>query len=78
MLAVARLCSSVFLFLLRPLRMEPGEELGCKTGAAVADAWSQVRLQELADKAAEEKATLIRKRAGDRDLQVSCRYPTLV
>ena len=58
--------------------MEPGEELGRKTGAAVDDAWSQVRLQEFADKAAEEKAALIRKRVGDRDLQVSCRYPTLV
>lgn len=58
--------------------MEPGEELGPKTGAAVADSYSQVRLQEFADKAAEEKATFIRKRVGDRDLQVSCRYPTLV
>ena len=58
--------------------MEPGEELGRETGAAVADARSQVRLQEFADKAAEEKATLIRKRVGDRDLQVSCRYHTLV
>ena len=78
MLAVARLCSSALLFLLRRVRMEPGEELGRKNGAVVAGAYSQVRLQACADKAAEEKANLIRKRVGDPDLQVSCRYPTLV
>ena len=66
------------LLLLRRLRMESGEELGRKTDTAVADAWSHVRLQEFADKAAVEKATHIRKRLGDQDLHVSCTYPTLV
>ena len=67
-----------FLFLLRRLRMASGDELGRKAGTAVAEAWSQVRLQEFADEAAKEKANLIRKRIGDRDLQVSCKYHALV
>ena len=78
MLVAAYLCSSAFLFLLWRLRMAFGEELGRKTGTVVAEAWSQVRLQEFADKAVEEKANLIRKRLGDRDLHVSCRYHALV
>ena len=58
--------------------MASGEELGCATGTAVADAWSQVRLQDFADKAAQEKANLIRRRLGDQDVQVSCKYHALV
>ena len=77
MLAEASLSSSS-CFLIRRLQMESREGPGCKTGTAAADAWSQVRLQEFADKAVEEKTCFIRKRVGDRDVQVSCRYPTLV
>ena len=53
MLVAAYLCSSAFLFLLWRLRMAFGEELGRKTGTVVAEAWSQVSLQEFADKAVE-------------------------
>ena len=67
-----------FLFLLRRLRMASGEELGRKTGTVVAEACSQVSMQHFADNAVKEKANLIRKRLGDRDLQVSCRYHALV
>jgi hypothetical protein len=58
--------------------MASGEELGCAAGTAVADAWSQVKLQEFADKAVQEKANLIRRRLGDQDVQVSCKYHALV
>ena len=58
--------------------MASGEELDCKIGTAVADPWSQARLQEFANKAVEDKAYLIRRRLGDEDLQLSCKCPALV
>jgi hypothetical protein len=67
-----------FLFSLRRFQMASGGELGRSTGTAVVDTWSQARLQEFADKAAQEKAYLIRKRLGDQHIQVSCKYHALV
>ena len=58
--------------------MASGVELGRSTDTAVVDTWSHGRLQEFADKAAQEKAYLIRKRFGDQHLQVSCKYHALV
>ena len=53
------------LFLLYRLRMEPGEDVSCKTGTTFGDAWSQVELQEFAGKAVEEKAYFFRKHLHD-------------
>ena len=78
LLVIVCLCSSDLLFLFHCLQMASGEELGCKTGTAVADAWSLARLHEIACKAVEEKTNLIRKRFGDQDLDVSCRCHVLV
>lgn len=78
MLVVARFCSNAFCFSLRRVQMASGGELGRSTGTAVVDTWSQARLQEFADKAAQEKAYLIRKRLGDQHIQVSCKYHALV
>ena len=76
-------CSSfvlkcILFLLLRYFRMMSAAELGCASGTAVADVWSQVRLQEFADKAVQEKAYFIRRRLGDQSVQVSCKYYAFV
>ena len=67
--------------------MASHEELGHEVGddaafpavaASAAGTWALVRLQQFAEKAAEEKASLIRKRLGDQALQVSCKCPVLM
>ena len=59
------------------------EELACEfgddaAGPAAAGSWPLVRLQQFAEKAAEEKASFIQKRLGDQALQVSCKCPVLL
>ena len=70
--------------LLRHSQMAFDEELGHEVGnddaspavaASAAGTWSLARLQQFAEKAADEKASLIRKRLGDQALQVSCKCP---
>ena len=58
--------------------MVSGVDPGCTAGIAVADAWSQVRLQEFADKSVQENANWFRRRLGDQGVQVSCKYHALV
>jgi hypothetical protein len=66
----------ILLFFAYCVRMEPGEELRCKTDNITADTY-QVRLQDLAEKAVEAKAAFLRKHFRDSDLQVSCKCPVL-
>jgi len=69
---------------LRHSQMAFFEELGHEVGddaaspaaaASAAGTWPLVRLEQFAEKAAEEKASFIRKRLGDQALQVSCKCP---
>ena len=55
-----------------------GGDLSRTTDNVIIDIWSEVRLQEFAEKAAQEKANLIRKRLGDQHLQGSYKYHALV
>ena len=58
------------------LEHEVTDDAASPAGAAsAAGTWPLVRLQQFAEKAAEEKASLIRKRRGDQALQVSCKCP---
>ena len=64
--------------------MASEQELGCEVGggaavpAVAAGSWPLVCLQQLAEKAAEAKASFIRKRLGNEALQVSCKCPVLM
>ena len=74
----------LFFVWLRHSQMAFHEELACEfcddavAPAAAAGSWPLVRLQQFAEKAAEEKASFIQKRLGDQALQVSCKCPVLL